>query len=65
MCLQSLNDIDLTLQGILDVLNWQLPKEDYQALCDLPQDAPQKNLEDLEPEGDTVKYLDHLTPPQL
>lgn len=53
------------LQGILDVLNWQLPKEDYHALCDLPQDSPQKNLEDLEPEADSVKYLDHLTPPQL
>lgn len=53
------------MQGILDVLNWQLPKEDYHALCDLPQDAPQKNLEDLEPEADAVKYLDHLTPPQL
>lgn len=49
----------------MDVLNWHLPKEDYQALCDLPQDAPQKNLEDLEPNTDVVKYLDHLTPPQM
>jgi len=51
-------------QGILDVLNWELPGEDYQALCDLPQEAPQTNLEDLEPDAAGVKYLDHLNPPQ-
>ena len=53
------------MQGILDVLNWELPAEDYSALCDLPQEAPQTNLEDLEPDSaDAVQYLDHLNPPQ-
>lgn len=50
-------------QGILDVLNWQLPEEHYLALCRLPQEAPKKNLEDREPNPGKVEVLETLAPP--
>ena len=50
-------------QGILDVLNWELPEEHYLALCRLPQEAPKQNLEDFEPsENEEIQVLQSLAP---
>lgn len=45
------------------MLNWALPEEQYAALCRLPQEAPKRNLEDMEPEAGAVKVLETLAPP--
>ena len=51
------------MQGILDVLNWELPEEHYLALCRLPQEPPKQNLEDKEPGAGDIEVLEHLNPP--
>ena len=53
------------VQGVLDVLNWQLPEDDYIDMCQLSQEAPKTNLEDLEASFDGgVQFLENFSPPE-
>lgn len=53
------------MQGILDVLNWELPEDDYIDMCQLHQELPKTNLEDLEASFDAgVSVLENFSPPE-